>query len=154
MTFDARSQAVLAHLHPDLAVLAVRSHKACGIQLIEGWRSNAQQQLAYATGKSKAKPGSSAHNAWPARAFDFLPKEFHGNDDWDNIPIFRGAAHIILGEAHKLMIERGTPDVEMARWGGDWNMNGSEADEKGLRDFDHIELWPWRTYGGVNATFK
>lgn len=149
MTLSANSLAILEGVHPTLVALVTRVHKECGVQIIQGHRSNAQQQVAYSTGKSKAKPGQSAHNSWKARAVDFLPGEFHTSGDWNNLDIFRGTAHVFLGVAH--LMNNSGPWI---RWGGDWNMNNSEADEHGLRDFDHIELFPWRTYGGVAAVFK
>lgn len=98
-------------------------------QIIVGYRDPVAQLAAYRAGKSKLKPGHSKHNSMPSEAFDFIGHPFAG---WTDIDQFRGGAHVFLGAAHILGI--------VARWGGDWNMNGSEADEHGLRDFDHIEL--------------
>ncbi len=115
-------------------------------QIITSWRSDAMQLIAFKTGKSKAKPGQSPHNHTDAKgqpfalAFDFLPHPFvgiAGGDPWKNIPAFRNGAHIFSAAAALLH-----DDIV---WGADWNDNGSEADEHGLRDFDHIELKDWRS---------
>ena len=106
-------------------------------QIIVSYRDAAAQLAAFKSGKSKLKPGHSAHNHNPSFAFDFIPHPFEG---WNSIPPFRNGGHIFNAAAALIW--------DNVDWGGDWNDNGSETDEKGLRDFDHIELAGWRSLVG------
>ncbi len=105
-------------------------------QIIVSYRDPVAQLAAFKAGKSKAKPGQSAHNFKPARAFDFIPHPFAG---WNSIPPFRNGAHVFLGVGHTLGIE--------LTWGGDWDGDGDERDQT-LFDADHIELKNWKHYTG------
>lgn len=129
------SGALVTLLRPELkAVLNRAAIIGYDVSVITSYRDPVAQMAAYKAGKSKAKPGQSPHNFKPSFAFDFVPRGFK---DWNNIQQFRTGAHVFMTAAH---IE----GVEIT-WGGDWNRNGIETDEHGLRDFDHIELAFWRT---------
>lgn len=118
-------------LHPDLKPLALacladyastypERHPA---RIIITWRSAEDQQAAYDTGKSNAKPGESKHEFMldgkrAARAFDYAVYDEMGDyiedgtDDWY-------ADFAALGKKRGLV------------WGGDW---------KERQDWDHLEM--------------
>lgn len=118
----------LDHLHPDLKPLAekwLEEYQALGrkAKITITWRSPGDQQKAFDSGLSKAKPGQSKHefmiDGKPAsKAFDFaLYNEdgdyiSDGTDDW-----YADAGDII--KALKLV------------WGGDF---------KNFKDYDHAEM--------------
>lgn len=121
-------------MHRRLQIVADRAGAmGYGFQIVVSYRDAVAQMAAFKAGKSKAKPGHSPHNFNPARAFDFIDHPFTG---WNDIPAFRAGAHVFSAAA--------TLVGDDIVWGADWNDNGSEADEHGLRDFDHIELADWR----------
>lgn len=106
-----------------------------------GYRNPAAQLAAYNAGKSKAKPGQSAHNRKPARAFDFIPHPFKGWGDTGTkaerlacIQDFRRCAYAFK-EAGKAV---GVP----VTWGRDWDDDGDETDQK-LMDAPHMQLTNW-----------
>lgn len=132
----------LAHCHPELArrYAGLKADFAAqtGRQLFETctWRSKERQAELYAQGRTA--PGQivtkldgftkkSRHNVWPSEAVDVCVDLDPGpgkHATWDN------AAYEVLGA---LALTHGLV------WGGDWNRNGSSADERFL-DYPHIEL--------------
>lgn len=50
------------------------------VQVICGYRSPEEQQKAFDEGKSRARPGKSAHGLKPARAVDIAPLPLDWND--------------------------------------------------------------------------
>lgn len=135
-TFGNRSKANLMQLHPDLQKVALEAIKTVDFTIICGHRGEYDQNKAFREGNSKAKFGQSAHNLLPSRAFDFIPYPFNG---WNDHAGFLKVAKAVVAAGKKLDIT--------VRSGGDWNMNNDFTDEKFV-DTPHIELTPWRTYGG------
>lgn len=123
-------------MHPRLQLIADKAWSmGYEFQIVVSYRDPVAQLAAFKAGKSKLDgiKKKSAHGFHPSRAFDFVPHPL----DWKDIPAFRNGAHIFSAAA--------TLVHDNIVWGGDWNDNGSEADEHGLRDFDHIELKDWRS---------
>ena len=135
---QGNSGVLFALMHPRLQRVADKAaDMGYEFQIIVSYRSPEQQLAAYKA-KRSAFDGfkrKGAHNFNPSRAFDFIAHPFGG---WNDIPQFRSGGHIFNAAA--------TLIGDNVTWGGDWNDNGSEADEHGLRDFDHIELTNWRLF--------
>lgn len=132
--FTGKSAVIFAELHPKLQEVVAAARKRIGFTLTAGYRGKADQEAAYNAGNSKARWLQSAHNYKPAVAVDVLPLPFKG---WNDFAGFRRISQIMLDEATKR-------DIPL-RWGGDWDRDGDEKDER-FRDFPHYELHPWRTW--------
>ena len=106
--------------------------------IIEGQRSIAQHKANLAKGVSWAK--LSKHCYFPSYAFDFIPYPFK---NWNDTKGFEKVGKALFDAAKALGIK--------ARWGGDWNMNGSYKDEvlRGSYDGGHFELM--EAYNGKYA---
>lgn len=125
-TFGKASTERLATCRHELQVVANEAIKLVDFSIIHGYRTEAEQNLIYAQGFSKAKFPTSKHNVNPSDAFDFMPFPV----DWKDTRQFAYIAGIIMG----IGLAKGI----ILRWGGDWNQNGKINDERFL-DFGHIE---------------
>ena len=134
-TFGRRSLENLVELHADLIILACHAVQFRDFTIIEAYRNESQQNDAVRRGASQVKFPNSAHNHRPTVAFDFIPFPFRG---WNNIDDFRSVYYDGLQPAARQL------DIPI-RWGGDWDRDGSETDER-FRDFGHVELHPWRSF--------
>lgn len=126
-----RSLRNLVDVHPDLRkIIDLALVKLEGTSLdftvICGHRTAKEQMEAYRKGYTKVM--KSKHMELPSRAFDFIPYPFDNN--WVS-PDFAKLGKLFLECAKELNI--------LARWGGDWNMNGTSTDEK-FYDSGHFEL--------------
>lgn len=132
--FSSRSKAALAELHPLLQKLLNEAIKQFDFVVLDAQRGEAEQMLAYRTGKSKVKFGNSPHNYKPAVACDIVPYPIKWNA---TKPFITMQMKIIKPLAAKLKIP--------IRQGLDWNRNGILTDENFV-DMPHIELHPWREW--------
>lgn len=140
-TFGAASLAALAKCHPSLQEIAQEAIKAIDFKVLDSTRGRTDQERAYATGRSKAKFGQSAHNYVPAIAFDLFPAPY----DWNNRGAFKKLADVIMKIAAKKQIP--------LRWGGDWNMDGDKTTSDAW-DMPHFELHPWRTWAKKSKLYE
>ena len=92
-------------------------------------RSNEEQTKLYAQGRTvqgqkvtNAKAGQSAHNSYPAEAFDIAFKKKDGSLDW-NPELFKKFAKIMKD------------CTEGVQWGGDF---------KSIKDAPHFEMKDWK----------
>lgn len=131
--FGKSSLTSRSRLHPLLQKIVDTAIKEVDFKILDSTRGRDAQNLAFRTGRSKAKFGESAHNYVPAIAMDLFPAPY----DWNNEQAFNNLARIVMRVAK----EQGTP----IRWGGDWNMDGSKTTSDGW-DKPHFELHPWRTW--------
>jgi peptidoglycan L-alanyl-D-glutamate endopeptidase CwlK len=92
-----------------------------------GYRGEADQAAAYASGKSKLEWPNSRHNVMPSEAVDLVPYPV----DWDDRERFFYLAGVIMSCAKELGVE--------LRWGGDWDMD-LKPHERGENDLPHFEL--------------
>ena len=106
--------------------------------IIEGQRTIAQHKANLANGTSWAK--LSKHCYGPSYAFDFIPYPFK---NWKDTKGFEAVGKALIAAAKALGIK--------ARWGGDWNQNGTYTDEiaRGSYDGGHFELM--EPYSGLHA---
>lgn len=128
-SWGARSQAKLADCDPRLQELCdwVIQHTPIDVAIIHGWRSQAEQDEAVATGNSGTPWPTSKHNHEPSLAIDFAPWPV----DWKDTHSFAVVAGVFFAGASAL-------DIPI-RWGGDWDGDGSTRDQS-LMDWGHIEL--------------
>lgn len=138
---EPHSVALVALVAAPLRAIIAEASLGADFTVSTSVRGRSAQNAAAAQGNSQARFGQSAHNYKPAVGVDLMPWPFLG---WKNINQFRELAHVMLAAAHAKRI--------LLRWGGDWDMDGSEADEHGLRDFGHFELHPWRAAVKANKS--
>lgn len=140
-TFGDVSKASLAKCHPSLQLIANEAIKEIDFKVLDSTRGRDAQTRAFATGKSKAKFGQSAHNYVPAIAFDLFPAPY----DWNNRDAFSKLSVVIMriAKAHGIPL----------RWGGDWNMDGNKTTSDAW-DMPHFELTPWREWAKKSKLYE
>lgn len=129
------SNASLARLQtcdPRIQMVLKEAIKYVDFVVLCGERSQAEQEQAYAAGKSTKRWPESKHNRRPedvdgVRAVDIAPYPI----DWNNVERFRFVSAFILGLAAGMGVKM--------RAGVDWNMNFDPKDEKFI-DGPHLEL--------------
>jgi peptidoglycan L-alanyl-D-glutamate endopeptidase CwlK len=117
--FSKISQERLKTCHPDLQKIMNLAIQEYDFSILCGHRSEAAQNEAFRTGKSKLKYPKSKHNKLPAHAVDIAPYPI----DWNNIKRFEALADIVLRIAEEQGIK--------IRWGGHF---------KGGWDKPHFEI--------------
>lgn len=124
-------EALLATCHPDIqkVVRAVADSYPRPLNIIEGHRSPARQQLLVSQGKSRTM--DSRHLAMPSLAIDMAPSGKGGTIDWNARDDFHLFAGFVLGVARGLGVD--------LRWGGDWDRDADTKDN-GFDDLVHFEL--------------
>lgn len=117
----------LSECHPHLQEILNEAIKVMDFSVIEGNRSEEEQNKLFHKGMSKLKYPESKHNELPSLAADVAPYPI----DWKDKDRFILLAGIIKGIAHAKGIK--------IRWGGDFNNNNIISDESFL-DMPHVEL--------------
>lgn len=120
--------------HPDLQKVfrAAMAFQIVDITILCGRRGKDEQDAACAAGKSETPWPTSKHNALPSNAVDAAPYFSDGRKiPWEDRFTWNVFGGIILAAASSLKIP--------IRWGGDWNGNLSNADQK-FHDLPHFEL--------------
>lgn len=127
--FSVQSLQRLETLDPKLKQLvqAVLGLSLIDFSIIQGFRTQAEQDAAFASGNSKLKWPQSKHNSFPSQAVDLLPYP----TGWNKKEPFYYLAGLMMSTASFLHIN--------LRWGGDWNQNGDLFDQSFL-DLAHFEL--------------
>lgn len=128
--FSKRSREQLNTCHPKLVQVLEAAIKKIDFSVIEGHRGEAEQNRAFAEGKSRLRWPNSKHNKMPSEAVDIWPYPFKP-EYWNQIEVWENLAKVVLECAEELGIK--------IRWGGDWNQNGDWRDEKFI-DGPHFEL--------------
>jgi len=98
--------------------------------IVCGFRSEADQNRAFAEDKSKVQWPDSKHNVCPSKAMDLAPY-VNGKISWNwyHCSVLAG---IVLATAKHLGVE--------LRWGGDWNRSGDPITGQKFNDLVHFEL--------------
>jgi len=138
--YGDKSLMVLDTLHPDLQ-LVFKTVLEMGVDhtLICGHRPKAEQDRAFAEGKSKVKFPDSKHNSLPSMAVDAMPWfKTAPNIDWGHKPSIYHLAGIVKGVAATLY-QQGKIGY-LVRWGGDWDSD-FDVREKQWDDSPHYELY-------------
>lgn len=125
--FGRTSLEKLSTCHPDLQKLFNEVIKHYDCVILDGYRSNGEQQKLFKQGKSKLQAGASKHNQSPSLAADVAPWPL----DWKDKEKFYHFAGRVQGIAQMLNIK--------IRWGGDWNQNNDLKDQS-FYDLPHFEL--------------
>jgi peptidoglycan L-alanyl-D-glutamate endopeptidase CwlK len=106
------------------------------ISILCGHRNEADQNQAFAEGRSKKRWPDGEHNSLPSKAVDAVPTEITAGvrkidwNDRERITLFAGfviAVGLMLG-------------IRL-RWGGDWDSD-TDVKENGFDDLVHFELAP------------
>ena len=138
--YGPRSRRVLATLHPDLQkVFPTVLGLGYDHSLIEGHRSEEDQNFFYDQGKSKVKFPNSKHNSLPSLAVDAMPWfKTLPHIDWRHSPSIYHFAGVVKGVA--AMLYHMGEIKHLIRWGGDCD-NDFEVREKQWDDSPHYELY-------------
>lgn len=95
--------------------------------IVQGHRGQAEQDAAYASGKSQLKWPNGNHNKFPSKAVDVMPYPIDWTDR-ERMTLFAG---FVMGIGISMGID--------IRWGGDWNQNDQVKDNK-FDDLPHFEV--------------
>jgi peptidoglycan L-alanyl-D-glutamate endopeptidase CwlK len=106
--FSEKSEMRLAQCDPRLQSILRTVIQDYDFSVLCGYRSEIEQNAAYANGNSKLRFPKSKHNIKPSLAVDIAPYPI----DWDNIERFHELAGRVLEVAHLL-------DIPI-EWGGHW----------------------------------
>lgn len=141
MGFTDKDEAKLVQVHPKLVSVIREARQQAEFSIIWGLRGEADQNAAFASGKSKLKYPLSAHNGTKdplmagvahtiSDAVDFLPirTAFTRNEPF----------YYIAGIIKEVAANKGI----RIRWGGMWDNDNIFEFEKphGFADLDHVEL--------------
>ena len=132
-SFSQESMKELSTCHIDLQVIFFNVVRTFDCKVIEGYRNEERQNIAFQDGKSKLKYPDGKHNNLPSMAVDVAPWPV----DWKDIKRFYYFAGYVMGIASKLKDE-GKIEHSL-RWGGDWDSDTIVTDQQ-FNDLVHYEL--------------
>ena len=130
--FGKSSEDRLSSVHHDL-VRVCRRMLGYGIldaTVVQGRRSQEDQDRAFKEGKSKLKYPQSRHNSDPSEAVDIAPF-VNGKVSW-NTQHCLVLAGLMLAAASELGVK--------VRWGGNWDRDGEPVTDQTFNDLVHFEL--------------
>lgn len=133
-SFGPASMERLETCHADLQRLCFRVIEFYDFSVLEGNRSLERQKELFDAGQSQidgiAQIGM--HNHYPSLAVDLMPWPplLNGRDVWNDKFRWHYFAGLVMGTAREMGID--------LRWGGDWNGDFSNADQK-FHDLPHFE---------------
>lgn len=135
--FGKSSLAQLATADPRLRIIAHDVIKVIDHTIVKGHRNEADQNKAFAEGKTKLRWPNGNHNASPSRAIDVAPVYYEAGMkiDWNDL----GAFGRLIGAYHYAAHIRGVALRFGIDWDGDFRSVGPDPDESFL-DAPHIEL--------------
>lgn len=131
--FSLQSMQRLAECDIRLQKVFCKLVEVMDVTVLCGHRGEIEQERAVAIGTSKVHFPDSKHNSLPSKAVDvapYFPTEPHIR--WDDKEAFTYMAGITKGIATSMGVQ--------LRWGGDWDQDNDQRDEKGLRDLPHFEV--------------
>lgn len=117
--YSKKSLERIAECDEKLQLIAGELIKEMDVTVLCGHRNKADQNAAYAAGKSRLKWPHGKHNAWPSHAIDIAPYPI----DWNDISKFKDMCKRVERIAKALGIK-----IRLGR------------DFKGLVDMPHVEL--------------
>lgn len=97
------------------------------VKIIQGFRSQMEQDKAFKEGKSKKRWPMSRHNQHPSMAVDVVPYPI----DWEDQERFFYMAGLFMAIANFMGIN--------IRFGGDWDMDTDFRDQR-FFDLPHFEI--------------
>ena len=139
MAIVGNSRLRLNGAHPKLQALVEAADAVYPISVLCSIRTEAEQNAAFASKKSKLKFPNSKHNLKPgeifSKAVDIIPyfanAENKTHYDWNDLIAFGRMAGVMFTMAKQQNVR--------IRWGGDWDGDGRTADEV-FKDLPHFEL--------------
>lgn len=134
-TFSIRSQEILATCDPRLQDILNEAIKTLDIVVMVGHRNQADQEKAFAEGKSQKHFPFGNHNATPSRAVDIAPYLPEVKIDWRDVPAFGR----MMGFIERIAVEKGIKLRFGLDWDGDRRTVGFDPSEHFL-DAPHVEL--------------
>lgn len=142
---DPGSKKSLAQGHPLLQKVFLLVPQHADIIILDAQRGKEAQEKAVREKHSTVHFGNSAHNYFPALAFDVVPDHDPRlavrDIDWSHTPQFYRLAAIIYACAEEV----GVPIT----WGGDWDGDKNYRDQS-FTDFPHWQLGHgatgWKAY--------
>ncbi len=132
--YGRTSMARLKTCHTDIQKVMNEVIKVMDVSILEGFRTEEKQQMAYAQGKSKVQYPDSKHNKIPSMAVDAAPYPI----DWMNSERFYLLVGLVKGMS-QILYDRGEIS-HLIRSGGDWDNDGEITDNK-WNDLPHFELY-------------
>lgn len=132
--YGQTSRGKLATCHKDLQKIMNIAIQQMDISILQGYRDEETQNIAYARGQSKLKYPDSKHNKVPSMAVDAAPYPI----DWDDTERFAHMVGIVQGVA-RVLYNNG--EIEhLVRSGADWD-NDNDFTDHSLLDWPHLELY-------------
>jgi len=131
--FSQESFSKLSTCHADLQALFYEVIKNFDCMILEGYRNQADQDLAFKEGRSKLTWPNGKHNRQPSMAVDVTPYPV----DFSNIKRLYWFAGYVMGIAQKLKDEGKM--THSVRYGGDWDGDYIKI-EQHFKDLNHFEL--------------
>ncbi len=125
--FNKRSKRILSSCHDELQILFNEVINRYDCTILEGHRSNEEQERLYCQGKSKLKAGKSKHNIYPSHAVDVARYPINWND---KVSFYHFAGYV-----------KATADLMdiKIRCGVDWDSDNNLHDQT-FFDLPHFEL--------------
>lgn len=133
-SFGTRSEKQLATCHPELQLLLRRVVESWDCTVIEGKRSEEDQQFNVDTGASRTLNSKHVYPLGvPSLAVDVTPYPIR----WNDLSRLYAFAGFVIGTARE-MLRHGEMTMRV-RWGGDWDSDRDFHDQT-FNDTDHFEL--------------
>lgn len=131
--FSQESFSKLSSCHMELQTLFYEVVRHFDCQVLEGFRNEHDQDVAFEQGNTKLKWPNGKHNKSPSMAVDVAPYPL----DWKNIKRFYWFAGFVMGIAQRLKDE-GKMTYSI-RFGGDWDSD-KDINDQSFNDLVHFEL--------------
>lgn len=132
--FSKKSFTALSTCHPDLQTLFFEVVRNFDCTVLEGYRSEIDQNMAFRRGATKLKWPDSKHNCRPSMAVDVVPYPI----DWKNTNRMYWFAGYVMGIAQKLKDEGKI--THAIRYGGDWDSD-KDINDQSFNDLCHFEIF-------------
>ena len=132
--FSQESFSKLSTCHPDLQALFYEVIKYYDCTILEGYRNQVNQEIAFNAGHSKLHYPDSCHNKQPAMAVDVSPYPLN----LVTVQLSMWFGGYVMGIAQKLRDEGKMS--HSVRWGGSWDGLGLLNTSHMLEDLVHFEL--------------
>jgi len=129
--YSKRSEENLQQCHPDFQRLFREVLKKYDHSIIQGHRTEEEQNLAFDTGRSKLPWPKSGHNKKPSLAVDAIPYPINWSTSKENMYRYYHFIGYVQGMADKLGIK--------IRVGADWD-NDRDFTDQTFNDLPHFEI--------------
>lgn len=133
--FSQTSLKNLEQVHPVLQAILNIAIQYMDFTVLDGFRSEEEQNRYYEEGTSKVRWPDSKHNKSPSHAVDVAPWPI----DWSNEERFYYVCGFIMGVGELYLWSQGLSNQITLRYGGDWDRD-SEVKDQTFMDLGHIEL--------------